>query len=160
MRYIVQPGDTLYSIAMKHNTTLDAIIAANPGINPSMIFPGQIVIIPNSTTPPQGSEYIVKSGDTLYGIAARHNVDLHQLIAINGIKPPYIIYPGQKIIIPGVAKPPQPGEGQVYVVKTGDTLYSIAKKFNVSLEDLIRINNLSNPDQISPGQKLRIPKKA
>ncbi|HZJ83141.1 MAG TPA: LysM peptidoglycan-binding domain-containing protein [Clostridia bacterium] len=158
MRYIVQPGDTLYSIARKHNTTVDAIVAANPGINPNLIFPGQIVMIPSSTNPPQGTEYVVQPGDTLYGIAARHNVDLQELIHVNGIQPPYIIHPGQKIIIPGVPTPP--GENQVYVVKPGDTLYSIAKKFNVSLEEMIRINNLSNPDQISPGQKLLIPKRA
>lgn len=158
MRYIVQPGDTLYSIARKHNTTVDAIIAANPGINPNLIHPGQVIMIPSSSTPPGGTEYIVKSGDTLYGIAARHNVDLQELIRVNGIQSPYIIYPGQKLIIPGASTPPS--GTQTYTVKAGDTLYSIAQKFNVSLEELIGINNLSDPDNISPGQKLIIPNKA
>ena len=79
------------------------------------------------------------------------------MILINGIQAPYVIYPGQRIFVPGVSAPQPPTGGQVYVVQPGDTLYSIAQKFNVSMEEIIRLNNISRPDLVYPGQRLLIP---
>ncbi|MBM7581883.1 LysM repeat protein [Caldicoprobacter guelmensis] len=158
MTYIVQPGDTLYKIARKFNTTVEAILAANNIPNPNRIYPGQLIEIPEEPAPPtKGFYYIVQPGDTLYKIAQRYNIPLAELIRANQIPPPYIIYPGQRIFIPGVEPPKPPPGGKVYIVQPGDTLYSIAEKFNVPLDALIRLNNIPRPDLIYPGQRLLIP---
>ena len=158
MPYIVQPGDTLYSISRKFNVTIEAILAANNIPNPNLIYPGQLLEIPEEHIPPEkGFYYIVQPGDSLYKIAQRFNVSLRELIRVNQISAPYTIYPGQRIFVPGVEAPKPPPGGQVYIVKEGDTLYSIAEKFNVPLDAIIRLNNIPRPDLIYPGQRLLIP---
>lgn len=158
MTYIVQPGDSLYSIARRFNTTIEAIVERNNISNPAFIYPGQILIIPvNNDEPSNGFVYIVQPGDSLYLIAQRYNVSLKELIQANRISPPYIIYPGQSLIIPGVPAPEPPAGGQIYIVVEGDTLYSIAEKFGVPIEEIIKLNNIPRPDLIFPGQRLLIP---
>src|SRR5665647_1480090 len=151
MTYIVQPGDSLYLIAMRFNTTVEAIAAANSITNPSLIYPGQILTVPVPNEPPmEGFEYIVQPGDSLYEIAMRYDISLRELIQVNGITAPYIIYPGQSIIIPGVPAPPPPEGGKIYIVKAGDTLYSIAEQFGVPIDAIIKLNNIPRPDLIYP----------
>ncbi|NLO82201.1 MAG: LysM peptidoglycan-binding domain-containing protein [Clostridiales bacterium] len=158
MPYIVQPGDTLYTIAQKLNTTVEILLAANNLPNSYFIYPGQLLEIPERYETEQlGFYYIVQPGDSLYRIAQRFNVPLNELIRVNQIPPPYIIYPGQKIFVPGVEPPKPPPGGQVYIVQPGDTLYSIAEKFNLPLDSIIRLNNIPRPDLIYPGQRLILP---
>lgn len=105
--YSVQKGDTLSGIASRHGVSLSALIAANPQIsNPNLIYPGQQIKLPgqagSAAAAASGGSYVVKGGDTLSGIASRHNVSLSSLIASNPqIRNPNLIYPGQKINIPG-----------------------------------------------------------
>lgn len=95
--------------------------------------------------------YTVKSGDTLWSIAKRFNISVNELKETNNLTSNSLSV-GQKLVIPGK----QTDEGNVYTVKSGDTLYSIAKKFNVSVEALNNTNNLSN-NTLSVGQILIIP---
>ncbi len=160
MRYIVEPGDTLYYIASKLGTTAEAILEANPGIQPSFVYPGQIIMVPKISSIPMGFYYRVELGDTIYGIAIKFNADLKKLILVNDIRKPYIIYPGQELFIPDIKNSQPPTTDQVYIVQPGDTLYGIAQKFNVTMEEIIHLNNITKPDIIHPGQKLLIPPKA
>ncbi|NLY10790.1 MAG: LysM peptidoglycan-binding domain-containing protein [Firmicutes bacterium] len=104
--YIVQQGDTMYLIAKRFNITLNALIAANPQVkDPNLIFPGQVLCIPKSTTPPPcppGTfEYKVKPGDTMFFIAQRFGINLNTLIAANPqVKNPNLIFPGQILCVP------------------------------------------------------------
>ncbi|MFZ5944947.1 MAG: SafA/ExsA family spore coat assembly protein [Bacillota bacterium] len=102
IHYIVQPGDTLYTISRRFHISLQALIMANPQItNPNLIFPGQVICIPVQVSCPGGFPYIVQPGDSLYYIAIRFNVSLQTLIAANPqIVNPNLIYPGQVICIP------------------------------------------------------------
>jgi len=159
--YIVQPGDTLYSIARRFNVSIEAILEVNDIANPNFIYPGQILQIPNGGEEgPEGFYYTVQPGDTLYSIARRFNADLRTLIRYNQIAPPYTIYPGQQIFVPGVEAPEPPAGGRVYIVQEGDTLYSIAQRFNVGIDEIIRLNNIPRPDLIYVGQRLLIPPSA
>lgn len=94
--YTVQTGDTLRKIAARFDTTLEAILKVNPQIaNPSLIFPGQRIVIPQSP-----ATYVVQRGDTLKEIAYRYNTSLAALLQLNpGITNPNLIYVGQVIRI-------------------------------------------------------------
>ena len=145
MTYVVQPGDTLFFIARRFGVTVEDILAANPQIiDPDLIFPGQIIEIPIPAPPPPpdlGITYIVQPGDTLFNIARQFGVPLADLIAANPqIADPNLIFPGQIIIIPVEPAPPPAPPGFNYVVQPGDTLFFIAQRFGVSLEDLIAAN--------------------
>ncbi|MDN5345470.1 MAG: hypothetical protein PWQ18_1584, partial [Clostridia bacterium] len=109
-----------------------------------------------------GFYYTVQSGDSMYTIAQRFGVSLNDLIAANPqVKDPNLIYPGQVLCVPKVAPPgppPCPG-GFYYTVQQGDSMYTIAQKFGVSLNDLMAANpQITDPNLIYPGQVLCIPK--
>jgi len=110
-----------------------------------------------NTNSQTGFYYIVLPGDSLYKISQKFGVPLKELIRANNITAPYTIYPGQQIFVPGVTPPKPPPGGRVYIVKKGDTLFNIAKMFNVSVESIVKLNNLTDPDLIYRGQRLLIP---
>jgi LysM repeat protein len=119
--YTVQPGDWLARIASRFGVSVQAIINANPGINPNRIFVGQQIIIPGGgggsqptappATPPPGTAtpppsgggqvYIVQRGDTLARIAARFGVSVQAIMSANGMTNPNLIFVGQRLTIPG-----------------------------------------------------------
>ncbi|HET9587231.1 MAG TPA: LysM peptidoglycan-binding domain-containing protein [Anaerolineales bacterium] len=92
--YYAQRGDTLRKIAAKFNTTVDAILKANPRItNPNLIYVGQAITIPSGA-----STYIIQRGDTLRIIAGKFGTTVDALLALNpGIRNPNLIYAGQII---------------------------------------------------------------
>ena len=101
--------------------------------------------------------YIVKSGDTLSGIAKKYGTSYHKIAADNSISNPNLIYPGQKLIINTNKQVTSQVTNQVtYIVKSGDTLSKIAKKYGTTYQKIAKDNNISNPNLIYPGQKLVI----
>lgn len=98
--YTVQPGDTLYRIAGTYGTTVSAIVAANNIANPDLIYPGQVLVIPSTTTPTTQIRYVVVPGDTLYRIALRYDTTVSAIVLANNIANPDLIHPGQVLIIP------------------------------------------------------------
>ncbi|AYD81525.1 endolysin [Arthrobacter phage KBurrousTX] len=159
---IVEPGDTLTAIAAQFGTTVDAIVAINPGLNADLIYPGQVLNLPGGgplQQPGAVSQCIVDAGDTLAGIAEQFGVDLNALVALNGIANPNLIYPGQLLNLPtqtAKAAPAPSGVSQV-IVDPGDTLGGIASQFGVNVNDLARVNGITNPDYIQAGQVLNLP---
>jgi len=113
--YVIQPGDTLSTIAAQFNTTVAAIAAANNIVNPNWIFAGDTLIIPGDGPPPTdpqppptdptppatGGTYTVQLGDTLSTIAVRFNTTVAAIAQLNGIANPNYIYAGQVLTIPG-----------------------------------------------------------
>jgi LysM repeat protein len=156
--YTVQWGDTLFSLAQRFNTTVDAIVALNNLQNASYISVGQVLKITGTAgQPPEpGQEYVVQPGDTLFSIARRFGTTVAAIQHANGIVNAWYIRVGQELVIPQGTSPPSPG-GNTYVVLPGDTLYSIAARFGKSVWDLVVANNLSNPSLIVVGQVLTIP---
>ncbi len=99
--YIVQPGDTLYAIAEKYNTTVNHIARFNGIADPNVIDVEQVLRIPITDDPEKNyEEYTVESGDTLYLIARNNGVSVCDLINMNRLTNPDLIYPGQIILIP------------------------------------------------------------
>ncbi|NJD03304.1 MAG: LysM peptidoglycan-binding domain-containing protein [Ruminiclostridium sp.] len=97
LTYTVAPGDNLYTISHNYNSTLENVLKFNNIPNPDLIYPGQKIVIPLS--PPEAIIYTVKSGDSLYLIAKRYGTIVGNLTKYNYLTPPYIIYPGQQLVV-------------------------------------------------------------
>lgn len=148
--YIVLEGDTLFGISKQFGVSVSEIKSANK-LDSNTIFVGDVLIIPTNET---SFLYIVKSGDTLYSISRKYNVSVNEIKRVNNLTN-NIIGVGEQLRIPinsnGVSD-----DYIVYTVKVGDNLYSISRKYGVSVDSIKNINNL-NSDLLSIGQKLRIP---
>lgn len=93
-QYTVVPGDTLWAIAKRYSTTVDAIAKANKLENANLIYPGEVLRIPTGKT-----RYTVKKGDTLSGIAKRYGTTVKALVRANGIQNPDLIHVGEVLVI-------------------------------------------------------------
>lgn len=168
--YTVKSGDTLYGIARKYNTTVQDIMNLNY-FTSTILQPGQVIRIPEMYTKeeemymPSYINYIVKKGDTLYSIARNNNVTVDTLIRDNGLTSNTLSI-GQTIRIRtpetevveecyGTGYIPEDTAQTTYTVKKGDNLYSIARKFNTTVQSIKSKNNL-NSNLLSIGQKLII----
>jgi LysM repeat protein len=95
--YTVVPGDTLYTISHNYNSTVENVLKFNKIPNPNLIYPGQRIVIPLS--PPGAIIYTVRPGDSLYRIALKYGTYVNNLIMFNYLTSPYIIYPGQELVV-------------------------------------------------------------
>jgi len=159
--YIVQKGDTLWNISKKLDTSVDEIKRLN-NLNSNLLFVGQELKVPNYLTVEDSNvNYIVKKGDNLYNIAKQYNTTVPELKSYNNLTSDNLNI-GQVIKIPETTSIITPSEdevineGSVYVVQKGDTLYSIAKKFNTTVDNLKNINSIIG-DVLSIGMNLLIP---
>lgn len=111
----------------------------------------------NQSSPPANDDYVVKSGDTLSGIAERAGVSLSSVISANPqISNPHVLQIGQSVTIPEKSASAAQAEPTSYAVKSGDTLSAISDKFNLDWRVVAQQNNISNPDLIRPGQVLSL----
>ena len=147
--YTVKSGDTLYGIASKYNTTVDEFKSLN-NLTSNTLSIGQTLKIPSGTTSDNSSTYTVKSGDTLYGIANKYNTTVDAIKNLNNLGSNNLSI-GQVLKIPNGST-----EKVTYTVKSGDTLYSIAREFGTTVSALTALNNLATT-VLSIGQKLLLP---
>ena len=172
--YTVKKGDTLYGIARKYNTTVDEIMNLNYFKNTN-ITPGDIIRIPEIYTKeeeiymPNYINYIVKKGDTLYSIANNYGIDVNMIIKDNALITNNLEV-GQLLRIRSSEDTIEECFGEnydipdinnndnytIYIVKKGDTLYSIAKKNNTTVSDILNFNKLATPN-LFINQELKIP---
>jgi N-acetylmuramoyl-L-alanine amidase len=179
--YRVVAGDTVSSIAGRYGLSTASVLALNGLSWKSTIYPGQTLHLtaaratsapaPSAPSHSTASTYTIVRGDTLSAIAAHHGVSTQALLSANGLGLSSIIYPGQKLSIPGSSSTgssaphaaPAPtaavsaSTSGTYTIRTGDTLSSIAKAHHTTVEALLAANHLSWTSTIYAGKKLTIP---
>lgn len=151
--YTIRPGDTLWSISRRFNTTVASLQQLNPGLNALRLVPGQEIKVGQAAL--EALRHTVKPGETLYSIARSYDTSVALLAELNHLKDANRLYVGQVLTV--YAKATLPAEGLQYIVKRGDTLYGIAKRFYLTVSELVEVNNLVNPNQLTIGQRLIIP---
>ena len=184
--YTVAAGDSLWKLAKKHGTTIAELEKANKLTSNSRLSVGQKLLIPGKTPAGaalggadtgMAATYTVKPGDTLAGIARHAGTTTAELKRVNGLKSDYVRV-GQELKLPSgsvpatgetIAPPPaapssvsaapvkKPDGSVIHVVKPGETLGAIARKYQVKVSDLAVANNIADPKKIRPGQELVIP---
>lgn len=177
--YTVQSGDTLSGIALKFSTTSSKLAQLNSISNPNLIYVGQRLLVnqssdSNSSSSDQSSSattnteasaasYTVKSGDTLSGIASLYNTTVNQIVSLNQLSNPNLIYVGQVLKLKNSQTTNSSSSSSTatttadtYTVKAGDTLSAIASRYSTSSSTLASLNSLSNPNLIYVGQVLKV----
>lgn len=148
--YTVKSGDSLWSISKKFDITVDELKKAN-NLSSNLLSVGQNLIIPGKEAQATSDEYVVKKGDTLYSIARKYNTSVDNLKSINNITTDSLAI-GQIIKLPSTSST----ASDTYIVKKGDSLYSIARTYNTSVDKLKEINNLTS-NALAIGQVLKLP---
>jgi|GEM_PF-1057763 len=181
--HVLAQGDNFWSVAKRLGVRVSDLRAANPGFDPKRLQPGQTLAVPappaqtetaamaaTSATSNNDGGYAVADGDNLWSIARRFGVSVSDLKKANAGVRPDRLQPGQRLAIPEPAAPSQaqsaPTPGQVvqgqdgvtaYAVAGGDTPWTVAKRFGVSVEQLLAANDGVNPKRLQIGQLLTIP---
>lgn len=178
--YIVRPGDTVSAIAYRFNTTVQQIAIANNLANPDLIYPGQRLIIPIRMPGTEVGLPVLRQGAT-----GMYVIYLERLLLANGYDIGMIegffnmrirraveqVQRDRNLPITGVvdartwrtlmAEAPEivrpPAFPIMHTVQTGETLFSISQRYNISLQLLIMVNRIPNPNVIYPGMQILIP---
>ncbi len=155
---IIKEGDTLSGIAKKYNLSIRSLMEKNQIFNSDNLQIGQKINLPEKISLEQyNNYYIVQKGDTLVNIANKYNINKKLILEINNFDNPNILYVGQKVNIPeGATNRIINNSISSHVVRKGETLTMISKKYNVSIENIISINNIEDPSFIKPGSTLII----
>ena len=153
--YLVKRGDTLYSIARSYNTTVDAIKSLNH-LSSDVLTIGQMLKIPvKESDGSVSTTYTVQAGDTLYSIARQYNTTVDAIKSLNHLSS-NVLSIGQVLKIPTSPSNGGTSPSVTYTVQAGDTLYSIARQYNTTVDAIKSLNHLSS-NILSIGQILQIP---
>lgn len=158
--YKVQRGDTLYSIASQSKMSLSDLAELNKISNSSGVYVGQTIKVPAGSTVPES--YVVQSGDSLSAIASKYNLSQANLATLNGMSRNANVRVGQRLKLTGELPVIEPSNESsettkdLHVVKSGETLSSIAKKYHLQLSYLAALNDLSTNASVRVGQRLKI----
>jgi LysM repeat protein len=167
----VQPGDTLSDIADRQGISLNQLMQANGITNPDMVVAGQKLVLPGSRRATAAAAprelptapYTVKSGETISEIADRFGTSTERLIQLNGISNPNLVVAGTRLAIPGrpssSAAPRStaaPLNAKEHVVRSGESLSTIADSYGLPVERLVAINKIDDPDLVVSGARLKL----
>ncbi len=185
VRHRVRRGETLSAIARRYGVSIGALRAAND-LDGSVIHPGESLLVPQdagdatfatlaaprediaaqlperqraSSSSGSGSRtrvHVVRSGDTLWGVARRYGVSVPALAAANGLSSAAGLVAGARLTLPGARSAGTSGDSSqmTYKVRRGDTLSEIADRFDVSVRQLMTWNRLRQSSALRTGQRL------
>lgn len=147
--YVVKSGDTLWSIARKYNLSVNELKALN-NLSSNVLNVGQRLIVGKEPS----NDYVVSAGDTLWAIARKFNVSVDDIKALNNLSSNNLSI-GMTLKIPPYSNKKNE-ETNVYVVKSGDSLWSIARMFNSTVDEIKSLNGLKS-NVLRIGQRLVVP---
>lgn len=151
--YIIQSGDSLYGIAQRFSTTVEALMAANSISGDGRIIAGQTLLIPAGEEA-QAELYEVQAGDSLFSISRRFNTTVRRLQDLNELGDSSEIAAGQIIAVPTVDE----SGYEDYVVAEADTLSSIAERFQTAVSALMSLNGIAEERDLAEGQTILVPR--
>lgn len=147
--YVVRSGDSLSTIASRNNTTVNNLASLNNIANPNYIYVGQVLTLSGvSNSSSSNATYVVRPGDNLSTIAARNRTTVNSLVSRNNLSNPNYLYVGQVLTLSGVSST----STRTYVVRYGDSLWTISQRLGTNVAHLQAVNNVSS--LIYPGQVL------
>ena len=152
--YTVKSGDSLWKIANQYGLTVAELKSLN-GLTSDNLSVGQVLKVSNSSGSSNSSNntYTVKSGDSLWKIANGYGVTVNELKSLNNLTSD-ILSIGQVLKIPSSSS--SNNSGSTYTVKAGDSLWNIANKYGITVDELKNLNNLTS-NTLSIGQTLKVP---
>lgn len=157
--HIVQDGETLTSIANNYGMSVERLLQANSVVDPSYIYVGQELIIPDTSGDPFQTNYVIQLGDTLHSLAESFNTTPADIAAANYLLNPQELIAGKRLTIVSrtgsVAAAAVTGD--FYLVQPGDSLWMVAAATNMMPMALAQFNDLPYPAHLYPGQRLRLP---
>ncbi len=158
--YVVQGGDTLSQIARRNGVSVADLAAANGIRNPDLIITGQNLVIPEGSTDASAIHVVVR-GESLRSIADKYSVTVQALVDANDIENPQLIRIGMELTIPSSTNPPSTDASSAppvatYTVEKGDSLASIAARFDTTVDAIAAANGITNFSLIFAGTTLRL----
>ncbi|MFZ9974009.1 MAG: LysM peptidoglycan-binding domain-containing protein [Vulcanococcus sp.] len=170
--YTVKPGETLSEIAERYGTSVQRLMQLNGLRNPQDLWAGSRIQVPGAAgasgsggtrTTTVNANYTVKPGETLSELAERYGTSVQRLMQLNGLSSPQDLWAGSRIQVPvtrtSTAAAPKPAVNKnatQHKVQSGESLSVIANRYGVSLQNLVAINNISDPNQVVVGQTLKL----
>ncbi|MCL6613549.1 MAG: LysM peptidoglycan-binding domain-containing protein [Firmicutes bacterium] len=158
--YTIRPGDSFFGLARRFNTSVMALLAANPQADPQNLQLGQVVCIPVAPPPgpcPGGFPYIIRTGDTFFSIARRFGIAVPALAAANPGVDPDALQVGQRICVPAPPPPVEECPGGFYTIRPGDTFFGLARRFGYTIDALLAVNPGVDPENLQIGQQICLP---
>ena len=157
---VVKRGETLSEIADRYGTTVNRLMEMNGLRNANDLWAGSRIKVPGNVYSGGGSgNYTVKAGETLSEIADRYGTSVDRLVQLNGLRDANDLWAGSRIQVPGASARPQVAvnkNAKTHQVQPGESLSSIADRYGVSMQRLIAINGISNPNQVMAGSTLTL----
>ena len=169
--YTVKPGETLSEIAERYGTSVQRLMQLNNLRSPQDLWAGSRIQVPGAGGASSGgtrtttvkANYTVKPGETLSELAERYGTSVQRLMELNNLRGPQDLWAGSRIQVPvtrttaaAAAKPAVNKNATQHKVQSGESLSVIANRYGVSLQNLIAINGISDPNQVVVGQTIKL----
>lgn len=157
LSYRVRSGDSLWSIARRFSVTTEQLAAWNGMRSDGILKPGKVIKVAggSATRSRSGVSYKVRSGDSLWSIARSHGTTVKQVCALNNLRGDSVLKPGMVLKMSGTAAS-APARKVVYQVQSGDSLWSISRRFDLAVGQICNWNNLAKNQVLRPGQTLTL----
>ena len=155
---VVKRGETLSEIADRYGTSVNRLMEMNGLRDANDLWAGSRIKVPGNVYSGGGSgNYTVKAGETLSEIADRYGTSVDRLVRLNGLRDANDLWAGSRIQVPGASARPRVAvnkNAKTHQVQPGESLSTIADRYGVSMQRLIAINGISNPNQVMAGSTL------